>query len=324
MTPASPNIAPADFASSARLRIVGALCAIYGEVLNRENIAVTDHFFNLGGHSLLAMQAAVRIEERLGVETPVSVIFDHPIVGDLASSLESREATSRLPDSSAPLVAPTSLGTTPLAPAERAMWFLDQAIGRQAAYLLSDAWELEGSLDVGALQAGFTSIVARHPALSARYRVENGEPFMAGSGDQPFAMAQHDLRDRDEAAQDRALASITMEDAERPFDLQRECLLRATLIRLNSHRHLLLLTQHHIASDASSQQLLRRELAAYYAAFRGRAAPSRAPVGAPGRLASDTCFLGADVDAPFVLDTSAHGAASPRTAHRSTASLDLE
>ena len=29
-------------------------------------------------HSLLAMQAAVRIEERLGLDAPVSLVFDHP------------------------------------------------------------------------------------------------------------------------------------------------------------------------------------------------------------------------------------------------------
>ena len=61
---------------------------------------------------------------------------------------------------------------------------------------------------------------------------------------------------------------------QRPFDLSRAVMLRATLLRLGAQEHLLLLEMHHIASDRWSTSILLRELSALYTAFlRGEPSP---------------------------------------------------
>src|SRR5262249_50830561 len=66
------------------------------------------------------------------------------------------------------------------------------------------------------------------------------------------------------------------EAARRAFDLARDVLLRATLVRLAESEHTLLLVVHHIATDAWSMEILFRELGACYEAHStGR--PSRLP-----------------------------------------------
>ena len=65
-----------------------------------------------------------------------------------------------------------------------------------------------------------------------------------------------------------------MEEAQRPFDLARDLLLRARLFRLGEADHILFLTMHHIASDGWSMGLLVRELSILYEAFvEGKPSP---------------------------------------------------
>jgi hypothetical protein len=52
-----------------------------------------------------------------------------------------------------------------------------------------------------------------------------------------------------------------------PIDLASGLLLRATLLRLDAVRHVLLLNLHHIAADLWSLGILANELAALYPAF---------------------------------------------------------
>src|SRR5262249_857684 len=59
-------------------------------------------------------------------------------------------------------------------------------------------------------------------------------------------------------------------EANRPFDLARGPLLRASVVRLGRDRHLLLVTMHHIVSDGWSFILFVNELIALYGAASAR------------------------------------------------------
>ena len=63
------------------------LVAIWGELLKRERIGVTDSFFALGGQSLLAVLLVSRIERDLGVRLPLSRVLEHPTIEALAKEL---------------------------------------------------------------------------------------------------------------------------------------------------------------------------------------------------------------------------------------------
>ncbi|MGW1767925.1 non-ribosomal peptide synthetase [Streptomyces sp. NPDC002073] len=63
------------------------LCALYSELLRRENVGIDDSFFALGGHSLLATRLSVRIRAAFDVVMPLRTIIKFPTVAELAALL---------------------------------------------------------------------------------------------------------------------------------------------------------------------------------------------------------------------------------------------
>ena len=61
-----------------------AITEIWQEILELARVGRHDDFFDLGGHSLLANRIVARVRRRLGVDVPLSAVFDHPTVAELA------------------------------------------------------------------------------------------------------------------------------------------------------------------------------------------------------------------------------------------------
>lgn len=64
------------------------LCDIWAEVLGRECVSADDDFFALGGHSLLALRVASRAGAALEREIALPLLFEHPVLADLAAALD--------------------------------------------------------------------------------------------------------------------------------------------------------------------------------------------------------------------------------------------
>ncbi len=60
-----------------------ALCEIWQEVLNREQIGVEDNFFSLGGDSILSIRVVSMLKSR-GITLSIKDIFQHQTIAQLA------------------------------------------------------------------------------------------------------------------------------------------------------------------------------------------------------------------------------------------------
>ncbi|WP_411153500.1 phosphopantetheine-binding protein, partial [Streptomyces sp. A30] len=63
------------------------IARIWSELLGVTRIGADDDFFALGGHSLLATRLTHRLGEALGTHIPLHLVFEHPILTDLAAHL---------------------------------------------------------------------------------------------------------------------------------------------------------------------------------------------------------------------------------------------
>jgi amino acid adenylation domain-containing protein len=71
--------------------------AIWREVLGRDDLGMTDDFFEVGGHSLVATRVMTRLRERAGVTLPLRVLFQHPTAEALAAALRAERARGAAP-----------------------------------------------------------------------------------------------------------------------------------------------------------------------------------------------------------------------------------
>ncbi len=65
------------------------LAAIWGPLLQLEQVSVTANFFDLGGHSLKAVQLMSRLREATGKALPIAILFKAPTIRALAAQVES-------------------------------------------------------------------------------------------------------------------------------------------------------------------------------------------------------------------------------------------
>jgi amino acid adenylation domain-containing protein len=176
--------------------------------------------------------------------------------GELVDRRESK-LISRLPERD----------RVPLSFAQERLWFLDQLEPGNPAYNRPVALRLIGSLDVGALERALSEVLRRHGVLRATFSSEDGRPTQTIAPTEPLSLPVVDLGELSSTGRESQARRLAIEEAQRPFDLSQSPLLRATLLRLDSEEHILLLVIHHIAFDGWSASVLTEEIAALYEAF---------------------------------------------------------
>ena len=158
--------------------------------------------------------------------------------------------------------------------AQRRMWFLDRWEPNSPSYLIADAFRLQGELDVAALAAAFSTVVARHEVLRTRIGSEGGEPRPELSPALPLGLPWIDVAGLPAASAERELLALALREVHTPFDLAASPLLRVRLVRLGAASWALLVAMHHIAADGWSTAVMMREVQALYASRRaGRPSP---------------------------------------------------
>src|SRR5262249_34385579 len=129
----------------------------------------------------------------------------------------------------------------PMSFAQRRLWFLEQLEGGLTAYHISEAWRLDVPLDVYSLRRALQTIVVRHAPLRTTFRIVKGDAAQVIGAASRFDLTVHDLSHLIEPARTETFLRLAREQADRPFDLTKDVLLRATLLSRDDTQHDLLL-----------------------------------------------------------------------------------
>jgi hypothetical protein len=160
-------------------------------------------------------------------------------------------------------------GPCPLSFSQQRLWFLDQWRPGSPVYNAVLPMRLRGPLDAEALRWAFESLVGRHEALRTVFEARREGPVQVVVAGAPFKLAEIDLRGVAPAEQNEQALALLRDRGRKPFDLARDTMLRATLVRLGDEDSLLQLEEHHIAFDGWSDGILFRDLEELYAARIG-------------------------------------------------------
>jgi amino acid adenylation domain-containing protein len=169
--------------------------------------------------------------------------------------------------SSERLIAPRPASENPLSFGQERLLFQLQLQPDAAQYHISLLVELEGRLDVEALEASFNAFIARHEVLRTGFTIGDSGPRQTIALAVDFRIARVDLCDLPKEQRMAELARKAEREAQRRFDLSSPPLLRATLVATGADTHTLLITIHHLVWDGWSSVLLIQEIKQLYTSF---------------------------------------------------------
>jgi hypothetical protein len=195
-------------------------------------------------------------------------LLEMRLIGQQSAPGDSTQGITRREDS----------GDNLLSFAQQRLWILNQLEPDSAAYNIVRAVKIEGALNVVFLERALNTVVERHATLRTNFAFKNGSPVQIIRAHLAVDIAMHDLCQQPIPLREKETRRLLKEEARRPFDLSKDAMMRATLLRLEAQEHILLLVMYHIASDGWSIDILFRELAMLYEGFLNGEAVSLPPL----------------------------------------------
>jgi mycobactin peptide synthetase MbtE len=266
------------------------VCSIFARLFDCERVGADDSFFRLGGHSLLAARLVAQIRAEFGMELTVRAVFDTPTPAGLAARLVAQflaefdidldaidaaetfhDAVSGPQPSRPKLVESVRPERLPLSYSQLAMWFQYRMEGASDVLNIAIGLRVNGPLDTVALTAALNDVVGRHETLRVNIAEHEGVPYQFA---RPTLDVELPVAELAADQIDEAVAELRRY----VFTLESEPLIRATLLALDPHTHVLFLLAHHIVIDHASFGIVLEDLIIAYRARLKVKAPQWAPL----------------------------------------------
>ena len=235
------------------------LAGVWRELMHLERVGVTDNFFELGGHSLTAIQLSGRVHKLLNLKIAVGTIFSNPTIRQLSKALllENQNIFSEI--KRLPLQE-----FYPVSHAQKRFWVLSYFKDGSAAYNVSNAFVVEGRLNVDAFKRAFNTVIERHEILRTVFIEIENEPWqkILSVKDLNFRIDEVDLQNENNSGE--VIRQWVHQDSRRAFDLLHGPLLRAVIFREAPRKFILVFTIHHIISDGWSKGIFVNEVLHLY------------------------------------------------------------
>ncbi|WP_322014135.1 non-ribosomal peptide synthetase [Paraburkholderia sp. J12] len=170
--------------------------------------------------------------------------------------------------------APTGPAVSPGEPApltlsQRRLWFLQRLDASSTAYNIVHAFGLRGTLDVERLRRTFGHLIERHAILRSRIVELDGVPWQRIEESAEFDLRIERAQPERAANRDQWVRDLLAAQAAMPFDAAGP-FFRVSIHAWADDDHLLVLSLHHLVSDAWSNAIWLRELSAAWRAEGGR------------------------------------------------------
>ncbi|MCE3228706.1 MAG: amino acid adenylation protein [Bacteroidetes bacterium] len=239
------------------------LSSIWSEILDIKSVSRNSGFFELGGTSLKAIRLISMVARKRKVKLDLKTIFANPVLKDQAKIIDISEAFEYKP------IPRLSLSEHyELSHSQKRLWVLSQLEEGAVFYNMPRSYSLTGDLDIKALEMAFEALIERHESIRTALEIINGEvrQKVIPAGQTVFKLGLVDLSDT--ADKENTAKQLSDKEATETFDFSKGMLLRASLLKIEKNRSILLITIHHLVSDGWSMDIVTKEVLTLYNAFR--------------------------------------------------------
>ncbi|KAH8812401.1 putative PKS-NRPS protein [Xylogone sp. PMI_703] len=141
------------------------------------------------------------------------------------------------------------------------LWFLQSFLTNPATYNITLAYRIKGPFRVADFNQAFYDLIERHETLRTSFFTDktNYLAYLGAVEKTPFVMEQKPYTGEAQIKEEFNKTN------NHHYDLENAESMKATLLIENANSHVLIMGFHHIAVDATSSQILVRDIAAIYA-----------------------------------------------------------
>lgn len=219
------------------------LARIWCKAFKVAQIGIHDDFFELGGHSLLMTQIIAESASLYNTSFSLDIIYKKPTIAQFAEFASDKNMSNltsdiQIRDPNTPV--PLTLG-------QQHIWFAQHFVGDLPVFNIPIGLKISGKLDSANLQQALDRLIERHEVLRTTFLCVKGRPQQIIGPPRACELSYISQKD-------------LPKELERGFDLERDLLLRAALIKNFPQEHLLYISVHHIIFDGWSLQILLDDL----------------------------------------------------------------
>ncbi len=150
----------------------------------------------------------------------------------------------------------------PASYAQKRLWLLEQ--WSPGEFNIGIIVGMAGHLNKSLLEKAIQTIIQRHEVLRTVFSMEGDELKQIVLPHMPFALDSIDLSSFQLDVRRSKIRRITEEEFQRPFNLEKGPLIRATILEITDRWRIFILTIHHIISDGWSMEVLYREMQGFF------------------------------------------------------------
>ena len=162
----------ADQYTKANSELETRLVTIWQDLLDVEQVGITDDFFELGGHSLLAIRLISMLRKELDIEVEIGLIFEYPTIEKLAAQIAIQTNAGLLPA----ITKQARPERIPLSFSQERLYFIDRLQG-SVQYHVPAVLRLKGTLNISALEQSLRAIINRHEVLRTVILEQEGQGY---------------------------------------------------------------------------------------------------------------------------------------------------
>jgi amino acid adenylation domain-containing protein len=150
----------------------------------------------------------------------------------------------------------------PVSNSQKRLWILDKIDGGSLHYNIPVIYEINGNLNIAALNDAFNYIINKHEILRTNIYKKGGDILQKVN---PFKLQKLTFTDlSSQKLLDHTLDNIIDKFINRDFDLENDQLIYYELIKLAEKKYYLMINIHHIIFDGWSNVIFISELANFY------------------------------------------------------------
>jgi len=143
------------------------------------------------------------------------------------------------------------------------MWIQEQLEPNQPISNIPIVLEINGYLSISALSKSINSIIVKHEILRTIYFIEDGKPRQKILSPKKISIPVIDVHD----LSSDEVNDIISDEANKCFNIEKDLMIRVMALKISDSKYKVIITQHHLASDAWSLNLLIGELGEFYKAY---------------------------------------------------------